>query len=339
MLRLDRYVARVLEAMDYRADADETAVFARQLENVRSRTYEVEYPDLKARKLFPMASGVSPDDRTFTYRQFDYAGEAKIVHPSADDFPTVEISGSEKTHKILSMGVAYDYSIQDLRYARRAGLDLDGRKARAARDVMERKLESLCQHGDEDNGIATGFLNAPNILEASPSTKAVTTDSSTSWFTAAGIFKAKGYEVKADIDRMALKIHDTTLGRRHGNTLLLDTKSYGALATTPAVVLMGSDTVTLQKSILQYLLESSPWLTSIEHWVQCDAGDPDTDLARIALYDRSEDVVELVVPGDFEQLPPQAKNLKFHVPCHMRVAGVVVNLPKAVCFMDGIYTT
>jgi hypothetical protein len=45
-------------------------------------------------------------------------------------------------------------------------------------------------------------------------------------------------------------------------------------------------------------------------------------------------VVHLVIPQDFEQMPPQPKNLAFSVPTHGRIGGVTFHYPLAAAYMD-----
>ena len=50
----------------------------------------------------------------------------------------------------------------------------------------------------------------------------------------------------------------------------------------------------------------------------------------------SLDVVELIIPQEFESFPPQARNLSFVVNCHARVGGVSWRYPLAAAYMDGL---
>jgi hypothetical protein len=45
-------------------------------------------------------------------------------------------------------------------------------------------------------------------------------------------------------------------------------------------------------------------------------------------------VCELVVPQDFEQMPPEMHGMKFSVACHLRHGGVKVTYPFGVTHYD-----
>ena len=62
-----------------RLDANESLFFARELETVKRKTFEVEYQEIKARSLFPMNTEADASDENFTWRQFDKIGMAKII--------------------------------------------------------------------------------------------------------------------------------------------------------------------------------------------------------------------------------------------------------------------
>ena len=58
-MRYDEQELRIIENTGLlRADAGESIFFARQLEYVRQKTYDVEYPQLSALKLFPVDTSV-----------------------------------------------------------------------------------------------------------------------------------------------------------------------------------------------------------------------------------------------------------------------------------------
>ena len=48
-----------------------------------------------------------------------------------------------------------------------------------------------------------------------------------------------------------------------------------------------------------------------------------------------EENMQLVVPMEFEQLPPQVVNMTFKIPCHIRVGGIRVSYPLSIRYLDG----
>jgi len=321
---LELFVTEGLKRMQgplgQRFDSNESAIFAKQLEHIYTEMYNVEYPELKARKLIPVDTRVPTGAETFTYRQFDKLGEAKIIHNYAKDFPNVEIFGSEFTGKVKGLGASYQYNLQDLRAAAMAGLSLDSEKATVVREVMENLLEDIAATGDTNTNMG-GFVNASGILAGTLGVSAGSGDDTWPNKTPA--------EILADVNGAAKKIFDTTKGIHMPDTLLLPTAAYSYITNTPF-----SPTYTAD-SILTYLLKFSPWIKNVDFWNRLDgAGASSTD--RMMVYKKDPRVAQLVISQDFEQFAPQVEGMAFVVPCHMRVGGVKVRYPKAICYVDGV---
>jgi hypothetical protein len=325
-----------------RLDADNTGLFARQLEFIYSETYDIEYPENKARTFFPVDNRVPAAAESYTYRTFDRKGSARLVNNFATDFPTVEMVGYETTQKVKSLGDSYIYSIQEMRAAAMAGVPLDAMKARAARDVMEYELERIAWTGDSNSGLY-GVLSAPGVMGSGV---AVTDQNGTSqaaasvltstgdWGTLNAMSGLVPLDIINDVTKMSKAIFDATKGIHRGDTLVLDTASYSKLANAPRAAGFTNDTV------LQYVLSASPWLKTIDFSPRLDnasglvggtLGKP-----RIVMFERNPRVVGLIIPQEFEQLAPQPRNMAFVVNCHMRFGGAEVRYPKAVATMDGV---
>lgn len=315
-----------LARMGIRSDANETAMFARSLLQVKTQTYDIVYPDLKARTLFPVDTSINTGAKTYAYRQFDKFGRPKPVNDYAKDFPNIGINGQEFILPIKSFGASYQYSYQDLRAAAFAQTPLEAMQASAVRESMERQFEEVCAYGNADLNF-DGFASAPANLNI-PETTSTGIDWSTG--TVANIL--------LDVDKMSKKIFDQTKGKFKGNVLLLGTVEYSAAATRRVAEAYASNV-----SILQYILAASPWLTDIVHWPMLDNADggtctefagPSGGASRKMMYQRDPLVVSSVIPQEFEQFAPQQENMAFVVPCHARFAGVRVTYPLACTFMD-----
>lgn len=322
--RMDSIVKAGLESMGIRCDANETATFTRQLETILTETYDVLYPQYKGRLFVPVDSRVDPGAELYTYRQFDRQGKMEEISDFADDFPGVEIQGSETTNAIKSFGGSYQYSIQDLRRAQMAGLPLEARKAQAVRDVFEAGLDKIACVGN-DNGTITGLANAPNILQTTKGSQAT----GTGWVDGTtGALVATPAEILADVNAMSRKVFETSLEVHTVDTLVLPTQAYSIIATTPQ-----SPTFT-NKTILQYILEQSPWIKTIESWARLNTAGSG-GVPRALCYERNARNMGLAMAQEFEQFAPQPRNMAFVIPCHMRTGGVIVRYPKAVTYMDG----
>lgn len=335
---LPRATQRILETIQGRSDANETALFARQLEYVYTQTYDIEYPELKARMLVPVDTRVPSGADSFTYSQFNKQGRATIVHNYAEDFAGADIIGKQFKQAIVSLGDSYQYTIQDMRAAAMAGLPLEARKAEAARFAIEQKLESLTAFGDANTGLV-GVTNAAgiNVVSKVSLNNAGTTASTWAQLItdalAKGNITAASQEIVKDVLAMWRQIHNATKGTHAGDTLVLTTDTWSVLASTPRAPGFTNDT------ILDYIKQVVPGLKNIEFWPRLDGAAPaavNSVFGRVLLYEKNPRVLSLIISQEFEQFAPQPRNMAFIVPCHMRTGAVEVRYPLAVSVMDGL---
>lgn len=305
------YIGRHLNV---RLDARETAILTRQLEYVKSRTYDVKYPAMAARRFIPVSTETPNGADSITYSQWDQYGMAKVVANAADDLPLVDVVAQEFTSPVKSLGDAYTYSIQDLRRVAQSGQPLDAMRAQAARRAIESAIDEIAAFGLPEARLP-GLLNHANIPIVAPDTG--------TWAT------ATAEEILADLNKLVNSIVTSTKNVHQPDTLLLDTASFALLASMPT----GAD---LQRTVLRVFLETNPYIRNVDQWHKLDTADAAGTGPRIVAYQRSPEVMELEIPQEFEQFPPQARNLAFVIPCHARIGGTVVRYPLAIAFMDGV---
>ena len=304
-------------------DADEGIFFEKELESLKSQSYDVLYPELMARMLFPVDSTSNPGASTVAYQTWDHTGKAKIVANYADDFPTIEVNAKETIRKIYSEGISFGYSIQDIRAAQLAGKALEVRKMNAARRQLLQLENTLAFDGDADTDIP-GIINNADINSVTPVDGAGGT---TNWST------KTPDEILNDVQLMTSAIRDISNGVESPNTLILPEAQYTLISTTPR-------STTSDTTILEFLLKSNAWVSQVipvynlKDKAPVAAGYDSEDLA--ILYDRNPEKLWLETPQDVEFFAPQEKNLMFEIPGHMRTAGVVIAYPKSLCQLNGI---
>lgn len=304
-----------------RMDADETNMLALSLEDMRARVYEAEYPELKSRKYLPTTNEVDTGAETYSFETTDYRGEAKAITNYADDLPHVETDGDKVIHKVQAYGNGYSYSIQDLRRAAFSGKPLSARKARAARRLWERKLDSVAAFGDPTFGIASGALNNSDVnIEALANAG--------TWATKVGAGNPD--QVLADLNALCAAVINESKELYMPRTVLMPTNQFLLCTQTRIAAADGSS-----ETIMEAFLRTNPWVQNVDMWdLLAGAGAGSDD--RIVAMEADPDVLELVIPQEFEVFPPQAKNLAFQVLCHGRTAGTAIMRPLGVKYMDGV---
>ena len=328
-LNIAAFAARFLESCGHvdgtgKADAGETVVFGRELEHVIAQTYDVKYAETAWRRFVPTELVPLGTDQV-TYRQFDMLGEAEFVDIDAMDFPRVEIKGSEFSTGFASIGASYGYSIGDWRSAQKAGRPLDAMKARAAREVMERKLDKIACIGDTTHNLK-GLSNQANVTLA---TVGSTTGFEKVWLPEGGGTLATPAEVYTALALAIRNVRDASKNIfTDGFTVLLPTKLMNYCTSTLFRPTYGDAT-------LMEMLKKIAGISSIETWNRLDTAGADSK-GRVVIYKRDPELVKQYMCPDFESFPPEVRSRTFNVDCHARPGTVVMPYPKSGYYIDGL---
>lgn len=300
-------------------DAAENVFFGEQLTYVKARTYDVVNKDLKALTLLPVSTEGDPGAETISYKSYDAVGMAKIVADYATDFPRTDLIGEEVTLKVKSLGSSYGYSIQEIRRAQMAGIQLETRRATAARRAIDELQDKIAWFGDAKAKL-NGFLTASGTNVYVAANNAAGTSKKWADKTAD--------EIVADIAGIITAGPIATNGKEVPDTLLLPLSLYNLIMNTP----YGSNR---DKTILGFLRENYPQITRID-WVSELATAGASGASRVVAYSRDPNKVEVQIPLRMEQLPAQQKGMEFEVICHQRTAGVAIYYPMSVTYCDGL---
>lgn len=308
-------LAFILGLLGCRWDDKFTAVLEKELEYVKTQTYDIVYPEMKARQLIPVSNEADPGAETITYRQWDEFGMAQIISNYGDDLPLIDALVEEFQQKVKGLGAAYQWSIQDIRRAAISGIPLDQRRARAARRSIEQQIENIAALGNTAAGLR-GFAKHPNVPLVAPDTG--------TWST------ATADQIIGDMNKLATSIVTTNKETFLPDTLVLDISRYNLISTKRI-----STTGDTHTTVLEAWLRSNPWVRNVGTWYKLATADAAGTGPRLVCYKRDPEVLTLEIPQEFEQMPPQAKNLAFQVPVHARIGGVIVYYPIAMAYMDG----
>lgn len=320
-----KYLAEVCMRMqpnERRFDADETNMLALQLEQMRARVYEVEYPVLKARRFLPIDTEIDSGAESYSAEETDEVGEAKVIRNYADDPPTVETSSSKTTRSIVSLGDSFFYTLQDIRRAAFSGKPLSARKASAARRAWERGLDSVAALGAPDDGIPDGICNK-------------TVGTSDGQIRGNAVTAAAWKDATLDPDQMVADLNagvqdmiEASDEAHTPNLLLLSLANFLRLSQTR----MSTEN---SETALEAFLRSNPFIEEVASWNKLKEVDGAGDNTRGLLLERSPDVVELVISQEYEVLSPQPHNYGFRVLAHGRTGGVDLHRPLGLHYLTG----
>lgn len=308
-------------------DANETFFFARELEYIKSKSYDIEFPEMKAFKHIPISTEAGEGAQSITYAQFEETGFARVIESYADDLPRADIRGKEYTSPVKSIGVSYGYSVQEIRAAIYVGRSLTQRQANAARRANDQKINRLAWFGDNTYRIL-GLINNTNI--PANFVPADGTGGTTLW-----VNKTPD-QILRDMNQVTNSIPAITKGVEMPNTLLLPIPQYTLIASTPRSSV--SDT-----TILEYFIQNNPFVTTVD-WVPELQGagpvqmapNPTVPADIFIVYDKNPDKLTMEIPMPFTQYPPQERGLEFVVPCESRYGGIIVYYPLSLTIGEGI---
>lgn len=307
--------------MRFDSAEDASIFFARELDYIKSKSYDKIYPEFTALNNFPITHEVPEGAETMTYYSYEKTGMAAIISNYATDLPRADVKGSPTTAYVKSIGDSYGYSIQEMRASRMAGKSLDTRKAEAARYAIDRKTNEIAFAGDREHKLM-GMLSSDNNI---PLYTLATVETKTSW-------KDKSAaEILADINGMFA----------YQSRITQDVERADTLALPPAVFI---DISTRQipntgYTVKRFLLENAPYLKNIITAPELSAENKATNPYGVdvaMLYTNSADKFSLEIPMAFYQYPLQNRNLEVIVPCEERVAGIVLYYPLSALLAVGV---
>lgn len=307
--------------MHFDSVEDASIFFARELDYIKSKSYDKIYPEFTALNNFPITHEVPEGAETMTYYSYEKTGMAVIISNYATDLPRADVKGKPTTAMIKSIGDSYGYSIQEMRASRLAGKSLDTRKAESARYAIDRKTNEIAFAGDKEHNLM-GMLSTGNNI---PLYTLATVESKTAW-------KDKpAAEILADINGMFAYQSKLTQDVERADTLAIPPAQYIDISTRQ----IPNTGYTVKK----FLLENAPYLKEIISAPELAAGSTATnpygsDVAM--LYTNSADKFSLEIPMAFYQYSLQNRNLEVIVPCEERVAGIVLYYPLSALLAVGI---
>ncbi len=288
-------------------DSSSQAFFARQLEHVKAKSYDVKHADLVARQLFPVTGEAGPAVDTITYTTYDMVGSAKIISHYADDLPRADIYGKETTIPVRSVGSSFGYNRNEILQAQLVGNSLDQRRANAVQRAWEEVVDDIAWNGSAKDGLL-GILTHPNVPTFASTT-------GTGWIA------ATPDEIIADCNALVSQMAVATKMKEVPDTLILPIAEYNHINGTPRA--SNSDT-----TIMQFILQNVEGINTIKKVNELTGSG--------LLYSNNADKLELEIPKELEFLPPQERGLELIVPAWGKTAGVNVYYPLSLLKISGI---
>lgn len=292
-------------AVNLSFNQDDSVAMARQLDYVKTQTFNRQLPPMRGLDLFPVSNDTPEWAEAIVYRSYDVVGFAKIVANYADDLPRADVKGTEVMVPVRTIGDAYGYNVQEMTLTAAGIANLPVQKGIAARVMIERKINQIALVGDPLYGLYGGATH-PNI-----GTTTITGD----WNGA-----ATAAQILADVDVLYQAVRIQSKGVHTPNRFALPMTAMAAAQRKIVPDSGGKTAYTMARE--KY--PNMEWLDMFE----LEAGGVTTDsLAIMGEFNAMNATLEMVMP--FNQLAAQARNLELVVPCLARTGGVSVHYPLA----------
>lgn len=298
-------------------DAQGQVFFQRQLELIKSETFDYEYHELKADKMIPVDTEGDLGVETITYRRFSKRGYAKIIADYATDIPRVDILGEEVTVTVKTVAAAYGYNIFEIARAQRAGVALASRRAQTATDAIMERLDRAAWYGSPNDGLQ-GFFDFPGILE-------YIIPNGTGGFPE---FSTKtSAEILADMNGITRLVKTTTRGKRIVNQMIMPIEQHDIISTK-------QNSTATDISVLQYFLNTHPGV-SVDWVEECKGAGPLGEDIMMA-YVKSPRNLYQNRPVPMMTLPQEYKNMEYIVTQIARTGGLSMPFPQSAAKSVGI---
>ncbi|HVJ89398.1 MAG TPA: major capsid family protein [Labilithrix sp.] len=317
------YKRRLRESLSQHFDANETLFLEREVTQLRAKIFEVQFPELKARRFAPKATDIAASADTYAFKVLKPVGKADLISYKSTDIPRVDIEAAEVLGKVYPIGASFGWDINELRESVRLNVPLSQLKARVARESIERSIDFVLAFGAPPDATGAYPTTGMNGLINNPYVTSQGITPGLFW-DIAGTPKAADLILK-DLSTAISEIRQESSDTFNANTLILPPAHYDYIQQTPFSTFTG-------KSILSVLLENNPGLM-VDRWhfltTAGAGGGP-----RALVYQNDPTILEAVVPQEFEVMPPEVKGFEFLNNCHARCGGVKVYQPSAMRYVD-----
>lgn len=302
-----------------RLDGETELFFQRELEKVKSQSYDVKYAGYTARSIFPISSDAGRGKTEIVYKQYSELGFAKYYNGNSKDIPVVNLKAKEFTSKVRPIVDAYVYSVFDVEKAAAANLALDPRSAVAARRAALMVENTTAFAGDAEYNLPGLFSNSniPNVIASTGASAGTEFSTKTP------------EEIIADVNSLINDISTNSLAVENADSVAmpisietyLSTRPYGAAM--PGLTIMG------------FLKAAHP---KIKNWYAC----PELETAgtggtkAMFAYVKDDMHMTLEIPVEFEQLDPEYEGFDIKVNCRQDCGGLIVYYPLSVNIIYGV---
>jgi hypothetical protein len=307
-------------------DAAESTWLAGDLEYIDSQVYQQPYVELQAMNFIPSKTDIPQWAQTYTWREMDGVGKAKILTSMSDDFPRSDVFKRETTKTIKMIGDSYGYSWDEMQAAAsQPNGHLDADRAVFNRFSCEEKRDEVLAYGASAFGLQ-GLFTLTGTRTFTLGTKQ---SGGTQWGTLQAP-KATGREVAYDLMGFAEDICDNSQGFIKSVNIILPIPAFGYAANKE---MSATDNTKALTAAL-----ASPFINSIQPWYRASAANSNGLLGADTMiaYPMNPMFLCGINTMAYTIFPAQQVGLEWKIYAALKTGGVVCRHPFLVSYATGM---
>lgn len=309
-------------------DAQQAMSFAvSQTAYIESTVYQTQYPDIQYANLIPVDTSANEWAKSVTYYSTDKTGRAGWFHANAKDIHVADVNRSKGEVAIEMADIGYRWNLEELGQALMIpGMNLSGDRAAAAVRSYEEFVDDAALRGKAEKNFS-GLISYPGITAVLASIEAT----HTVW----NLKSADG--IIADVNNALTGVYTESLTVEMADTILLPIACLTIVSTLriPNTSMSVLDYLTT-KNVYTQVTGAPITIRGVRGLETAGQGGS----GRMIAYRRDPQVLKMHLPMPHRFLPVfQTGPMIFDVPGIFRFAGVEVRRPKAMRYVDGIFTS
>lgn len=299
-----------------RVDSEDVVFFANELTHYDPREFDTIKNGLSFLDIFHCNTSIDAGQETYSWEIYDGTGQSKTIAKNAKDIPFVGATGKQFTSKFINIGIAIEYTAQDLLASAIAKKDITTRLRRQAMRSNFELMNKICFNGNAELDI-NGLFSDKNLTNKKEVEKA---KGKSTW-------KEKtNDEVFKDLIDGYNDCLDATNNNIPPDTLLVSSTAYNEMATRIFNSFNGTTILRQIETMTGVSVRRTPELNK--------AFTGDTD--GFIYFQNNDSYIEQLVPTFFETTAPHQVYNTYNVGCFSRYGGLVIRQPKMFVMRHGI---
>jgi len=319
----------ILSRMDRqgRFDADDGLVFARQLEEIDPRRFEVIKKPIDIwKRILPIKTFTPGIDR-ITYRVRDFKALAELSSTAnITETALADVTAEEASNRVYAWHLGYTYTAHELRKAAVVGLQLQTDKIHSVEIGYRERIQTVMFTGSTQVGLE-GIFNHTGVTNTQVSEAGIGGDRS--WTTPTNKTPT---EIVDDITGMTTEIFQATRGRYGSANMVIALPLEQFKYIGNKRMEAGTDT-----TIAQFIMQNNDFNGIARFEPVFELAGIGTGLTDLAVaYPMDNEVLEAQVAESIMWMPMEIKGRAFIFSSEMEFGGVVIRYPVAMTQRYGV---